>query len=431
MPINRESLNQKLYDQLRTTEAEVIPQDTEFESVLPKDAEIFRFHFIRDNVDYGEVTASIDGTRQLTLWYDDRVANSPKHFRDGSVSWEDLTEKLKLWGQAKQLSFDLQPSSNIDQLKADLVTRKQNDSLTESYHAINKKTSMNDSIPTVKVRIQHSREMQEGEQRFRAVEKIFIENAQGERILVPTTKPGIAGVYGRHIAEGGKPNDERWNHITSLVEEYSKMAGFVRATRGHQFNESAQRLVTEGVNHYLHLRESLGKLRGKKGYNSYFESWTPPLMEDEVTEDMSDMFMSSSLDPRIESVMPILNKLSKNITEESKLSEVHELEEWAESMLTFETKDEDYQDPEEADYDDDYQEMVKRVGKKAKEQEQKKQEKVEEAGPAGKPGDYFDAEQEVSTGKILGNKPQTQKGLRGKLVGESEAIDLLKRLSGL
>ena len=418
MPINKETLNQKLYNELRTTEAEVIAQDTEEGSVLPKDAEIFRFHFIRDNVDYGEVTASIDGTRQLVLWYDNRVANSPKHFRDGSVSWEDLTRKLKAWGQAKQLSFDLQPSTEIDKLKADLLTRKQNDSLTENYHAVNKKTSYNDSIPSVKVRIQHNREMQEGEQRFRAVEKIFIENTHGERILVPTTKPGIAGIYGRHIAEGGKPNDERWNHITSLVEEYTKMAGFVRATRGNQFNESTQQLVTEGVNHYLYLRESLSKMRGKKGYTNYFESWTPQLMEDEVTEDISSMFMSSSLDPRIESVMPILTKLNKTITTEAKLSEIHEFEQWADSMLTFETKDTD-----EADYDDDYQEMVKRVGKKAKEQEQKKQpEKTDESlGAEQKAVGQFGP-----TEKISKSNPT-----RGKLVGESETIDPLESLMRL
>lgn len=370
MPINKETLNQKLYNELRTTEAEVIAQDTEEQSTTPQEAEIFRFHFIRDNVDYGEVTASLDGTRQLTLWYDQRIANSPKHFRDGSISWEDLMEKLKNWGQGKQLSFDLQPSTSLDKLKADLVTRHQNEKLSEGYHAINKKTSMNDNIPTVKVRIQHSRDMQEGEQRYRAVEKIFIENAEGERILVPTTKPGVAGVYGRHIAEGGKPNDERWNHITSLVEEYSKMAGFVRATRGNQFNESVQQLVNEGINHYLHLRESLGKMRGKKGYNTYFESWTPPLMESEEVADISEMFMQSSLDPRIEGVMPILSKLSKNLTESPKMSEVVAFENWAEN-LTSETSDDDYQDPEEADYGDEYQKSVSSAGEAVKRIEQK------------------------------------------------------------
>ena len=42
--------------------------------------------------------------------------------------------------------------------------------------------------------------------------------------------------------------------------------------------------------------------------------------------------MSSSLDPRIESAMPILNKLNKNLGE-TKLAEVQSLEEWAEDIV--------------------------------------------------------------------------------------------------
>jgi hypothetical protein len=53
-------------------------------------------------------------------------------------------------------------------------------------------------------------------------------------------------------------------------------------------------------------------------------------MEDEGSIDLSEMFMSSSLDPRIESVMPILAKLSKNLNE---MSEVSELSEWADSLI--------------------------------------------------------------------------------------------------
>jgi tetratricopeptide (TPR) repeat protein len=137
-------------------------------------------------------------------------------------------------------------------------------------------------------------------------------------------------VYARHIAEGGVPNDERWNHIKGLCEEYKKMAGFVRATRGGQFNESAQKLVESGIAHYQSLRESLSKMTGKRGYNTYFESWTPPLMEDDSdTSNLNELFVEESLDPRIESVMPILSKLQKKVSE---MKEVDALAEWADSI---------------------------------------------------------------------------------------------------
>jgi hypothetical protein len=126
-------------------------------------------------------------------------------------------------------------------------------------------------------------------------------------------------------------NDERWNHIKAMCEEYSKMAGFVRATRNGQFNEATQRLISEGINHYQSLRETLGKMRGHRGYNAYFENWTPPLMEDDTdTSNLNELFVQETIDPRIESVMPILSKLQKNLGE---MKEVQDLEEWASGLI--------------------------------------------------------------------------------------------------
>jgi len=54
------------------------------------------------------------------------------------------------------------------------------------------------------------------------------------------------------------------------------------------------------------------------------------LMEDEEQVDLSEMFMTASLDPRIESVMPILSKLHKTVSE---MKEVDALAEWADNLL--------------------------------------------------------------------------------------------------
>lgn len=202
--------------------------------------------------------------------------------------------------------------------------------LPEGYYATGRKSSYSDAVPQVKIILQHSRQLEEGERRYRAIERIFVENAAGERFLLDTKKPGLARVYARHIAEGGTPYDEQGKHIHSLCEEYTQMAGFVRATRNGQFNESTQSLVNEGVNHYNNLRETLHKMAGRRGYNAYFESWTPTLTEDEDSTDLSEMFASTELDPRIESVMPILRKLNKNITEVDHSSE---LSEWADAIV--------------------------------------------------------------------------------------------------
>ena len=346
MPKNTESLNRNLFELLHSKGLDPTMLDTSGKAIpTPEEAEVFQFNFVKDGEDYGTVTISIDGLHKLTIYFSDEVANSEKEESESDdVSWYKLLNQLKKFSQKYQLSFELR---NVSNLKHDMAKReymKKKESIAEGYYPMGRKASYSDAVPSVKIVLQHSRQIEEGEQRYRNVERIFLENEQGERFLAPTTRPGIARVYARHIAEGGKPHDDRWNHIGSLCEEYSKMAGFVRATRNGQFTESTQKLIAEGINHYQSLRESLGKLAGHRGYNAYFESWTPPLMEDDSDmSNINELFVQETVDPRIENVMPILSKLQKKISE---MSEVNELSEWADKLIEG---DEDIEDNEASD----------------------------------------------------------------------------------
>lgn len=330
MSIKTENLYRKLFDNLSSQGFD--PRATSAETgktVVPEEADFLSFDF-DTGPDAAEVTLSVEKTDAgftLVVYTSDAVDSTTGEERD----WGNLLPQIRKIAKTSGIrGFKIR---NRDHLHHDLQKRdymQKQEQIAEGYYPMGKKASYSDNVPNVKMVIQHSRQIEEGEQRYRNVARIFLENEQGERFLAPTTKPGIARVYARHIAEGGMPHDDRWNHIGSLVEEYQKMGAFVRATRNGQFNESAQRLVTEGINHYQKLRESLSKLAGHRGYNTYFESYTPPLMEDEEQVDLSEMFMANSLDPRIESVMPILSKLSKNLGE---MKEIGALAEWADSLV--------------------------------------------------------------------------------------------------
>jgi hypothetical protein len=332
MAIDQESFNKRLYDLLKTHGYNPVAKNSKNEKLpVPQEADIFEFDFVKDGENYGKVWATINKAKNLEIYYSDDVASSPPGKTPGKEyddSWHGLIKQLKQWAGRKLLSFELKDMSNLND---DMTQRKWHDMkevTNEGYHAVNKTTSYNDNIPNVKVVIQHDRQIGEGEQRWRNVHKIFVENTEGERFAVPTRMPGIARVYGRHVAEGGTPYDDRGKHITSLVEEYTKMAGFVRATRRGEFNESVAQLIEEGVNHHKSLRESLQKMRSHRGYNAYFESWTPPLMEDDGdSSSIAEMFAQGTIDPRIESVLPILNRLNSGIINE--IEEVNELDQWA------------------------------------------------------------------------------------------------------
>jgi hypothetical protein len=386
MAQDTETFNSELYNLLKVRGYKPVPLNSQNQRVgASQEADVIEFTFTKDGEDYGKVWVSIDDASSVKIYFDDEQQDSPDTTTPGTEyddTWTGLLKFIKAWAQRRQLSFEL---TNKDRLGDDMrqrdyykmkeklgegknisaddkaraeIDRKtkqrtkeydkkqgtksppgkitdpplRHTSVAESYHSMGKKASYNDAVPNVKIVLQHNRALEEGEQRYRNVARIFLENADGERFLAPTTKPGIARVYARHIAEGGVPNDDRWNHIKSVCEDYNKMAGFVRATRNKEFNESAQDLINEGANHYSNLRETLHKLTGHRGYHAYFESWTPSLMEDEG-EDLAinELFVQETVDPRIESVMPILSKLRKNVAE---MSEVDTLAEWADSIIS-------------------------------------------------------------------------------------------------
>lgn len=341
MPTNIESLNNSLYRMLSKYKPKSLDASGDV-TPIPDEADVIKFTFTKDGEDYGTVYASIDEDRTLTVYFDDDVGNSPEDKTPGldyDDTWSGLLHQLSAFRMTKGLKrFD---TKNRDQVNDDMARRKHmrnKDKIAEGYYPMGKKASYSDAIPTVKIVIEHSRVIEEGEQRYRNINKIFLENQLGERYLLDTKKPGIARVYARHIAEGGKVNDDRWNHVHSLCEEYQKMAGFVRATRNGQFNESAQSLVNEGIAHYASLRESLSRMTGKRGYNAYFESWTPALMETEGDEtNLNELFVQETLDPRIESVMPILSRIHKKVSESVIDKEMNKLAEWADSLTEEES----------------------------------------------------------------------------------------------
>jgi hypothetical protein len=332
MAISLESLKSDLYDMLESRGYDPKGLDsTGKETPNPEKSDVIRFELKDQNgISAGQGWIGVElkknraeDKKNIVLWIDPKLMKSPE--------FETFFNFLRGWKRDKGAGFELK--TNKGQLVHDMKKRtimKEKEKLEEGYYPLGKKSSYSDNVPTVKIILQHTRQLEEGEQRFRNIARIFVENAHGERFLIPTNRPGLARVFARHIAEGGTPYDDKAKHISTLVEEYTKMAGFVRATKNGQFNESAQRLVNEGVSHYQNLRETLSRMTTHKGYVKYFESYTPVLNEESDENSLNELFVRETLDPRIESVLPILSRLSKNLNE---MNEVKELDKWAQSLI--------------------------------------------------------------------------------------------------
>ena len=221
-------------------------------------------------------------------------------------------------------------SRNIHKIDEQGVAANSQTKLDEGYYG-NRKMSYSDDTPTVKMVIKHNKQLEERDQRFRHIEKIFLETSAGERFSVPTNKPSRARMFARHIAEGGEYKDDRWAHITEISEDLDKLGGFVRATNNkqQQFNESAQRMISEAVEQYSELRETVKRLSTSRGYNKYFESYEPRVITEDDS-DLSEAFRHSTLDTRIESALPTLSKFGIKM---DRLQESDMFAEWADSLV--------------------------------------------------------------------------------------------------
>jgi hypothetical protein len=183
-----------------------------------------------------------------------------------------------------------------------------NEGLFEGWNGT-KHTSYNNKPGTTRLKIVHSKAIEEGEQRFRNIEKLYVENAEGERFKLPFTSLVAGRAMARHVAEGGTPYDVFGLHIVETVREANVLAKFTQATRtiteedGEQFD-----VVEAGRERYKTLRHRLKSLAGKRGYHAYKENWNPATIE-EGTADMDklhNIFTRETIDPRIEEALPYL-----------------------------------------------------------------------------------------------------------------------------
>ena len=324
MPKSNKSINKNLYDLLmsRNYDVEMMSSDGK-EAPVPEDADVFMFDFKSGDQHTATVTISIDSDSNFIVYY------NPDEDYAHSEEWGIFTKQLRRFCLRNRLSFKLQ---NQNRLQKDMKLRTNRKKVDEGYYG-NKHTSYSDSGPsTVKMIIKHNKTLGENDARFRFVERIFLENEIGERVLAPTTKPSVGRVFARHLAEGGENRDERWQHIAEMADDINKLGAFGRATKTKKLNESAKHVVAEAIQHYQRLRESLKRMQSGRGYNSYFENYQPALMEDgdSDTSTLLELFKNESSDPRIENALPVLKRLDVTVME---TADVSQFESWAESII--------------------------------------------------------------------------------------------------
>jgi len=332
----RENLAQDLADLLATKNFDVKYTDEKGMDSTPADAKVFAFDWIASSgKNYGTVVIILGDDNDLQLFFGDNIGRTMDDPNDkldwfGSERHPGFLEEMSRFATSHGLAT-FSPK-NINQLKhtmAGMAAIKEG--LFEGYYG-NRRVSYMGEPTEARLVIRHNRMIGEDDKRYRYVESLFIETADGERFRLPFAKLSGGRAMLEHVRQGGRPYDIRGQHIAEIVSEMSVLSRFNRASQQRVFEGVTQALVETAQQYYAQLRDDLQSLSTGRGYQQYFESWSPADIADQsaLVEDLKTMFIEQTLDARIEAALPTLAKIQQR---GRAMKEAQIFENWANQIM--------------------------------------------------------------------------------------------------
>jgi hypothetical protein len=302
----------------------------------PTSAEIFSFDFRAESgKDYGTVVIMLGDDNSLDVFCADNVGKT----MEGSDKndWFAFLEQLKHFAVKNFMSFS---TKNLNRLRYSMQGQAAiKEGLFESWSG-KKDVSWNAGANESRLMIKHKRALGEGEARFRCVESLFIETAEGERYKLPFRNLTAGKAMLEHVRTGGRPYDLRGQHIAEMVNELTVLSRFKRANAGKLLEGDTATLVEQATTYFENLRHNLKSLATRTGYTKYFESWSPMELtqEEVVIEGLKHLFVTQSIDQRIEEALPLIARIQQ---QENAMKEAAIFESWADQLMegTWQTPD--------------------------------------------------------------------------------------------
>jgi hypothetical protein len=303
----------------------------------PAQAEIFSFDFRAESgQDYGTVVIMLSDTGDLDVYCADNVGRTMEG--PDKNDWFAFLEQLKNFAvRNNRLNFGVK---NLNHLRYSMQGQAAiKEGLFESWSG-KKDISWNAGATESRLMIKHKRVMGEGEARFRCIESLFIETADGERYKLPFRNLTAGKAMLEHVRAGGRPYDDRGQHIAEMVTELNVLSRFRRANTGKLLEGDTAVLVEKTTAYYETLRHTLKSLTTRGGYGRYFETWNPVELTEEsaVIDGLKHLFVTQSIDQRIEDALPLIARIQQ---QENTMKETEIFEAWAEQLTegTWQTPD--------------------------------------------------------------------------------------------
>ena len=302
----------------------------------PERARFFNFDYVVNDHNHGNITMSLIDETSLKVYFSKNISKDLNE--DERHQWYSFLRELREFARRNLLSFEprditrstLKHRDIAQQSKAD-STYDKDEVVAESrmYGTVNRSY---ESFGPVRIKLAHTKPIVDETHgaRSRNIEAMFVENDQGERFRLPFNSLTGARAMARHVSAGGVPTDALGQHITEMVTEMMTLRPFIRGVQRRTFEDTVTKeMIESAFGYHGLLKNTLKKLKGKRGYTEYKETFKPALVEDEINvEELKELFVKKTLDERIEQALPLVHKAHK-IMKENDNPFAQQFESWA------------------------------------------------------------------------------------------------------
>ena len=303
------SISQQLLDLLATRNFHPEMLDRMGRPSNAEDAKTFTFDYISSaGKNYGTMVIVLDSDNEMKIMYGDNLGRTMEG--DDKSEFFDFLQHLNQKATSNRWTHSI---ADINQLKHTMQGMAAiQEGLFEGYYGT-RKVSYAGEPTQARLQIVHSQPLGEGDARYRHIDRMFIETAEGEKFKLGFKSLSGARAMLEHVRQGGKPYDIRGCHISETVNEIAVLSRFNRASANRILEGVTQELVTEAQAYYQTLRENLKHMATGRGYVKYFESWHPATINEQegVVDNIKTLFIEQSIDSRIEAALPLLAKIQQ------------------------------------------------------------------------------------------------------------------------
>jgi hypothetical protein len=303
----QKNTSQKLFDLLLSKDFDIKTLDSNGKFIADiTDADIFSFDFISNTVNYGTVVILLSDDGAFEIFFGDNIGRGLE--RDAKNTWYDLLYQLRMFAKRNMMSFSLKNINKLKHTMQGLATIKEG--LYEGWNGTSK-SSYNPQNNKTKLIIRHSKKIAEGDQRFRNINSIFIENGDGERFKLPFKSIAGARAMARHVSEGNTPYDVFGVHITETINNINTLGSFLRVKSINEGTASSK-IIETCQHHNKRLKKNIKLMSGVRGYKKYIESWSPSTIneDEQIIEKVRNLLVpEGASDDRVNDVLPVLANL--------------------------------------------------------------------------------------------------------------------------